>query len=72
MREVLSGAAGDEITVRVMASRQADKPYVQPCFIEGVKKIVGGILAGLVFILIESDIHTAVGVFAQLIELGRS
>ena len=40
--------------------------------VEAVEESIGSILAGLVLILIEGDLDTAIGVFAQLGQLRRS
>jgi hypothetical protein len=45
---------------------------VETSLVEAVEKSIGGILAGLVLILIEGDVDTAVGVFAQLGQLRSS
>ena len=72
MGKILSGGARGVVAVWVVASGQLDETYVQTRLIETLKDIVGGILAGLVLILIEGDVDTAVGIFAQLGQLRRS
>src|SRR5215472_17170684 len=72
MGKILGGGARGEVAVGVVASGQLDETYVQARLIEILKEIVGGILASLVFVLIEGDVDTAVGMFAQLGQLRRS
>src|SRR5215471_11468244 len=72
MGKILGGGARGVVAIWVVASGQLDETYVQPRLVETLKEIVGGILAGLVLILIEGDVDTAVGVFAQLGQLRRS
>src|SRR5215469_15753409 len=72
MGKILGGEARGEIAVGVVASGQLDETYVQARLIEILKEMVGGILASLVFVLIEGDVDTAVGIFAQLGQLRRS
>ena len=72
MGKILGGGARGVVAIWVVASGQLDETYVQARLIETLKEIVGGILAGLVLILIEGDVDTAVGIFAQLGQLRRS
>ena len=72
MGKILGTGARGEVAVRVETRGQLDETYVQPRLVETLKEIVGGILAGLVLILIEGDVDTAVGIFAQLGQLRRS
>jgi hypothetical protein len=39
---------------------------VETSLVEAVEESIGGVLTGVVLILIEGDVDTAVGVFAQL------
>ena len=64
MGEILASGASGEVTVGVMAGGQLDETYVQSRLIETLKEIVGGILASLVFILVEGNVHTAVRLLA--------
>src|SRR5262249_18334458 len=72
MGKILGGGTRGVVAIWVVASGQLDATYVQVRLIETLKEIVGGILAGLVLILIEGDVDTAVGIFAQLGQLRRS
>jgi hypothetical protein len=69
--EVLSAGASQEVTVGIVARGQADQTYLQAGFIKHLEERVGGSLAGLVFVLIESDVDTAVRVLAELGQLRR-
>ena len=72
MGKILGSGARGEVAVGVVASGQLDETYVQSRLVEALKKIVGGILASLVLILIEGDVDTAIWVFVQLDQLRRS
>ena len=54
-----------------MARGQADPTYLQAGMIEHLEESVGGSLACLVFVLIESDVDTAVRVLTELGQLRR-
>ena len=69
---MLGGGATGEVAVGVLAGGQVDQAYVETGLVEALEESIGGILAGLVLILIECDVDTAVGVFAQLGQLRRS
>jgi hypothetical protein len=71
MGKILGGGAGCEVTVGIVASRQADKTYLQTGFIQHLEERMGGVLAGLVLILIESDVDTAARVLTELGQLRR-
>ena len=69
MGEIVGGCPGEEVTVGVMAGGQADDAYVQASLVEARNESLSGVLARMVFVLIESDIDTAVTVLAELGQL---